>query len=433
MPRQRKFPHVLSNKHGRVTVYKTRNGPYESFKIVWKEGKHRRKESRPDEPAAVSRGLEILDDLSNGAAARKDATATQWAYFRKCQERLGDIPLHVAVDFYLEHGLAQKPEADTSVRDVLDRFYEAKKSANKSDRYLETVKYHLEPLVSVLRKPFGMVKVGDLDAHLSTIADPRTRLNHRRTLVTLWRWAKTKGLLSREKETAAELTDVPEVTPKDPEIITPDELEEVIRAAETKEPALVPYLALAAFAGIRSAEICRMTWEEHIDLDRGVVVLGSDITKKRRRRVIHMEPVLVEWLETFKGSGRVVRVESPHEQLRRVRTKPWPHNALRHSAVSYLMAVHRNAAMVADQCGHTEAELQASYKAAATADQAGRWFTIKPQNGKQHEHSERTRAGNLRGGRNCSQSSGEIGGGNRVDGVSIDPASHLGPGSEIAA
>lgn len=68
----------------------------------------------------------------------------------------------------------------------------------------------------------------------------------------------------------------------------------------------------------------------------------------------------------------------PHRQLAALRKSPWPHNALRHSAVSYLMAMHRNAAMVAEQCGHTESQLQTHYKAIVTTEQSLQWFNKQP-------------------------------------------------------
>jgi integrase len=121
-----------------------------------------------------------------------------------------------------------------------------------------------------------------------------------------------------------------------------------------------------------------MTWEDNINLETGVIILGSNITKTKRRRVIHMEPVLRSWLEAHRGAGKILPATRPHRLLSEVKADTWPHNALRHSAVSYLMALHRNAAMVAEQCGHTEAQLQASYKAAVTPDQALLWFNIQP-------------------------------------------------------
>ena len=381
MPRPRKFPHVLSNRHGKVTVYQTPNGLYTSYKILWADGRVRRRESRPDEAAAIDRAQEILSDLAAGVEARPDATSQQWAYFQRCESLLKGVPLITAVEYYLAHGLKADPVEEMAVSDVVARFIESRRSVGRGERYLRTLKYDLEPLAEVMRKPFARVTVADLDAYLATVKNARTRRNKRGSVTSCWRWARSKGWLPRDKATAADMTDTPEVASKDPGILDADVLKEALHQAERDDTLrkMVPYLVIAAFAGVRSAEICRLTWEDHIKLDQGLIILGSDITKTKRRRVIQMEPVLVEWLSAHSSTGKVVKVARPHRLIAQLHAGAWPHNALRHSAVSYLMALHRNAAMVAEQCGHTEAQLQSCYKAAVTTEQALKWFNIQPK------------------------------------------------------
>jgi integrase len=381
MPRPRKYPHTVSNRYGKVTIYRTQNGPYTSFKVVWQEGRTRRRESRTTEQAALDRAREVLADMEAGASARPDATAAQWAYFQQCEKMLPEgVPLIKAVEWFVKHGLKSAPISEVTVKEVVEGFIASRKSSGRSARYLQTLKYDLEKVSKALRKPIASVTVTELDMVLRGISNPRTRKNLRCSIVSCWRWARSKGWLPQDKTTAADLTDSPEIPGKDPEIIGPADLEKALRKAESDErlSKIIPYLTLAAFAGIRSAEIGRMTWEDNINLDTGVIILGSSITKTKRRRVIRMEPVLKAWLEAHRGAGKILSAARPHKLLAEVKPAAWPHNALRHSAVSYLMALHRNAALVAEQCGHTEAQLQASYKAAVTPDQALLWFNVQP-------------------------------------------------------
>lgn len=383
MPKPRKFPFEVSNKHCKVTIYQTKNGQYSSYKIVWKEGKFRRKESRATEELAIGRAEEILHDITNASKVRKDASADRLAYLLRCEEALGGTPLHIAVNFYLKNCTHTAP---ATVGEVFQRFIEAKKGANTSDRYLDTIKYHSTLANQFAETPISEVTTATLDSALLSVSVPRTRANFRKTFVTVWKWAQSKGYLADGVKTAAERTETPVVAPVDPGIITPAQLAYTIRRAR---PEIVPYMALAAFAGIRSAEICRMTWEDNIMLDLGAVVLGSNITKTRRRRVIVMEPNLIEWLSKYKSTGSVVKTSHPHELVAEAREKTlwkthWPHNALRHSAVSYLMAKYQNAATIASQCGHSESEMQASYKAAVTPDAAKDWFAILPDDRNYH-------------------------------------------------
>lgn len=380
MARPRKFPFHLKNRYGKVSVYQTVNGIYVSFKIVWQEGSVRRKESRPDEEAAVDRAHEILGDIAKGAETRPDATAQQWAYFQKCEAALGGVPLLTAVEYYLKHGLKKQAVESLDVAEVVARYLASRKASGRGERYLATLKYDLTPVGEVMCKPIDRVTVVDLDAYLLTIPNARTRSNKRGSICSCWRWAQRKGWLAQGIPTAADQTDSPTVEYKDPEIIVHTQLESAFRFAEA-DPAtrpLVPYMAIAAFAGVRSAEICRLTWEEHIDLDEGLILLGSDITKTKRRRVVYLEPVLCEWLKAHRSTGKVVKVQKPHNLLISVHQGRWPHNALRHSAVSYLMALHENAAKIANQSGHSETQLQTEYKALATKRAALQWFGVKP-------------------------------------------------------
>jgi integrase len=382
MARPKKFPHTITNRYGKVTVYRTSNGTYTSYKIVWSEGRVAKRESRADEDTALDRAQEILGDITAGAASRPDATAQQWSYFQRCESLLKGVPLITAVEYFMAHGLKVDPVTEMTVVDVVSRFIESRKSSGRCERYLRTLKYDLDPVAAAMRKPFSRVNVADLDAYLATIGNTRTRHNKRGSITSCWRWARSKGWLPRDKATAADLTDTPEVSAKDPGILSADDLKTALYKAEQDDTVrqIIPYLVIAAFAGVRSAEICRLTWEDHIKLDQGVIILGSDITKTKRRRVIQMEPTLIEWLSVHQSTGKVVAVSRPHRLIATLHSEaPWPHNALRHSAVSYLMALHRNAAMVAEQCGHTEAQLQSQYKAAVTTEQALQWFNIPPK------------------------------------------------------
>lgn len=374
------FPYQISNKYGKVNVYETKNGPYISYKIVWKTGKKRNRESRSSAIEAIGRAEEVLADLSACAATRPNSSSTQWVYYQQCEQMLNGTPLIEAVKFYLRHHRAATPGV-TTVWDAAKAFIESRRAAGKSERYVKSLAYDLQLAEPLFDYPIATVTPAQLDELLATIPHPRTRRNRRTSLVVCWKWAKTKGWLPYDIPTAAERTDTPAVVAKDPGVLTPVELEDVLRKLKHSphHHKLIPYVVIGAFAGVRSAEICRMRWETNVKLDEGLLVLGSDITKTSRRRVIRMEPELVNWLRTYRGEGKVVPVYKPQDALTRLRKTKWPHNALRHSAVSYLMARHQNAAVIAEQCGHTESVMQVNYKAVVTPEQGERWFAIAPK------------------------------------------------------
>jgi integrase len=354
-------------------VYQTTNGKYQSFKIVWGEGRTRRKESSPDPDKAIARAEEILEEISNGGSTKHKA------YIEKCEAKLpAGVTLEDAVDWYVSHVTTQLVSPSTGK--VVHGYLNSRAALGKSERYLDALGYALNKVSWIYQVPISEVTTSQLDSRLSAISSSRTRKNVRGALISCWRWAQNKGYLPHGTPTAADRTEAVTVITKDPEVLTPLQLLSAFKKAiedDTITP-IIPYLAIAAFAAVRSAEIERMTWEDNIDLEHGTIILGSAITKTKRRRVITMDPTLVEWLTKYKGTGKVCPPK-PHRMLAKTHSESWPHNALRHSGVSYLTAKHQNAAMVAEQCGHTESQLQTSYKAAVTPLAAREWFVISPK------------------------------------------------------
>jgi integrase len=71
-------------------------------------------------------------------------------------------------------------------------------------------------------------------------------------------------------------------------------------------PKFVPFVALGAFAGLRTAEIHRLEWQD-IDFHGGHIIVGKHKAKTGQRRIIPVLPALKAWLEPLaqlQGKGR---------------------------------------------------------------------------------------------------------------------------------
>jgi integrase len=177
-----------------------------------------------------------------------------------------------------------------------------------------------------------------------------------------------------------------------PGILLPREIAAFLAEADST---IVPAIALAAFAGLRDAELDRMTWER-IDLAGGWVKLDASVAKTSSRRIIPISDNLRAWLAPHAKSEGPIRagssVSSPLYRTGReaaVKTlakskvaapnlKQWPHNALRHSFASYRMAIVTNAAQVAEECGHSVQVMKTHYRELVTKMDSEAWFAVVP-------------------------------------------------------
>jgi integrase len=86
------------------------------------------------------------------------------------------------------------------------------------------------------------------------------------------------------------------------EIFRPDELAKLL---ETAEPALIPFLTIGAFAGLRHAELQRLDWSE-VRLDDGFIEVKASKAKTASRRLVPMQDNLKRWLTPMRKAGGAI-------------------------------------------------------------------------------------------------------------------------------
>lgn len=147
------------------------------------------------------------------------------------------------------------------------------------------------------------------------------------------------------------------------------------------EPSMIPYMAIGAFTGLRSAEISRLDWSA-IDFDSGYIKVSGEITKTQQRRLVPILPNLRAWLLPHKKDSGPVTFFTFRKGIRRCAKAAgvaWKSNALRHSFGSYRIAEVQDAAKVSLEMGNSPAMLFKHYRELVTPAQAQEWFSILPE------------------------------------------------------
>ena len=205
---------------------------------------------------------------------------------------------------------------------------------------------------------------------------PTTRNNFRRVLIVAFNFASERGYCAiNPADSSAKAKEIEKAVG----ILTPAE---TARLLESCDVALLPFVAIGAFAGLRRAELERLDWSE-IDLQNGLIQVTAKKAKSARRRFVKIRENLAAWLQPLaKTQGQVV-TEDYRELLDAARTAAkitdWPSNALRHSFASYHLAKFQDAAALALEMGHTNSNLVFQhYREVVKPKDAERYWNIKP-------------------------------------------------------
>ena len=157
-----------------------------------------------------------------------------------------------------------------------------------------------------------------------------------------------------------------------------------MRYAAANEPELVPYLALAIFAGIRpdpdNGELSRLDWKA-IDFDRREIFISEHVSKTNDERIVKMTDNLVAWLLPHRQSvGPVFYSRRAFDRLRKKTGVRWGQDCMRHSFGSYHLAMWSNMGETMEQMGDTNARtFKNHYRRAVRKEDAERFWSIAPK------------------------------------------------------
>jgi integrase len=275
--------------------------------------------------------------------------------------------------------LASKP-----LGEVVDAFLSAKKRSEKYCSSLKRTQRRLDPLRAVL---VSEISSDDLDKIIAGASDSyRNALL--REIRAIFSFAVKRGWCIANPATKL---DFAQTQIGERHLYSPEESALLLETVRALDPALLPFVAIALFAGVRVYELLRMEWA-HVDLAEKSIDLPAAITKRKRRRSIPIESALQAWLELFISEqgiqrGAVAPCRTYNSLRKRLRVIfsaakiPWRQNAARHSYASYWLAVHKDLNALAMHLGHIGGleVLHTHYHRTVKLVEAGNYWNIRPK------------------------------------------------------
>ncbi len=322
-------------------------------------------------------------------------TASERSAVIDTRQRLEALNLDVraAIEFAAEHFEAAIKSCTVSA--LKEKVIDVREKAGESERYLQDLRSRL----GRFERDFGnravtTITTDEIGEWIHGLnLSPVSRNNYRRCLVVMFTDAVESGFAT--KNPAAKVKPA-KVIEGEVGILTPAEIENLLKKAGD---AILPAIALGAFAGIRDAEIKRLDWAD-VDFKKGLIRIRSGVAKSARNRLIPISKNLSAWIQPLaKSSGKIwpsngrklhdavrrsagygtTETETEKEKKAGVKLTPWPANALRHSFASYWLAHHQNSSELALHMGHRGTDLIfTSYRALVTPEQAETYWSISP-------------------------------------------------------
>jgi integrase len=265
------------------------------------------------------------------------------------------------------------------IPDAVQEFKKQAETDRKSDERQKQFRIVLDRFAQGFNVEAHTITPGLISSHLASLPlAERSKRNHRDVISCFNRWLILKGYLPKGTDWLENVQNYSARKLSPIQIYAPDEVTKLLQAAGD----LTPFIAIAAFAGLRHAEISRLDWSE-IDLEDGFIEVKAIKSKTGERRLVPIHDNLKKWLLNYRQeTGKVVPYANTNKQLAKVARHAsikWRHNALRHSFISYRVGECADVPRVADEAGNSPQMIRQHYLRRVKPALAVRWFNLAPE------------------------------------------------------
>lgn len=394
-----KFPVSIKRSRTVVKIYQVLTHSGKVYSVDWRIGKTRKRKAFADFKRAKSEAETIATELSRGEAQSTSIdNIGKLIYTRACNSikevqkpldvvaeeysdavrKLQGIPLSSAIEFYLKHHPTELPKK--TVQDVLEEMLSAKAQQGLSEKYLKDLRSRCGRFASRFVCQITSITSADIEEFLNNLnLSNRSHNNYLQSILTLFEFGKSRGYLQQDHSEVSRIA-LRKKVHGSIEIFSPEEIQALLTHADAQ---ILPVLLLGAFCGIRTAETMRLNWE-NVHIERRMITIDHGIAKTAARRVVPISENLAAWLTpNMKTTGKIWNRSESVLTKCFLRTSNsarlrWKHNALRHSYISYRVAMTTDLPKVAYESGNSVQIIKQHYLELVGKDEAKRWFDIFP-------------------------------------------------------
>ncbi|MFA6176376.1 MAG: site-specific integrase [Phycisphaerae bacterium] len=376
------------------------------YRVTYPTANGRKREHYVDRKKAEKRLKEIKEEQKRFGLSVTAMTSTTRADAVAAEKILAGTGLTLVEIARAAVEQKRKEQSGIPIADAVEAFMQSR--GDRSAEYLATLKSRASYISNFFAgRTTSSITADDCQRMLDGLggtSSPGTVRHYRTQLSMLFAFCESRGWITGNP---AKHTAQVKVTGREAAILTPQEAATLLSVCHRD---LLPGIIIATFCGLRQAEIERLDWKA-VSLAQGIITIGAGVAKTNSRRVVTIPDNARAWLAPCaQESGNVwpsdptkardlwtlSRVNAgygpffsdfppardaqldPETEKTRKDLKPWPANALRHSAISYRLAMTPDLAKLAYESGNSPAIIQRHYNGLASPQDANAFFAIMP-------------------------------------------------------
>jgi integrase len=270
-----------------------------------------------------------------------------------------------------------------SVQEAVDQYLDSKRHQLRKTTFKQET-FRLGKFAAVFKSDIGQLDRGALREWLNKLKDAKTKKslnvktkNHyRATLKTFLSWCIDQDYLPQDTTLPSVLKKERVLDDNPIQIYTPGEFKALLDASP---PHLKLILAIEGLCGLRASEALQLEW---MDIKKDFIEIAKTKAKTRSRRLVPICQSLKLILDDYpKGDGPIWEFSVSHFVTKSRITHQEAgikkiNNGLRHSFISYRLAITANENQTATEAGNSPNMIFQHYRELVTKEEAEKWFDV---------------------------------------------------------